>query len=120
MYIRLNSITIFAHHGVYEEEIASGNHFEIDLECTVPYSCGTTTDELHDAVDYSQLFSAVIAVSESRRFNLLEAFAHAICNRILEKNQLIENILVKVRKLNPPVGGSVKHVEVELEMRRDA
>ncbi len=120
MIIRLNSIELFAHHGVYEEEIAFGNHFEIDLQCELRDAEGAVTDQLLDTLDYSKLFSAIRNVSENKRFNLLEAFAHSICKTLLGENPIIEKITVKIRKLNPPLDGSVKSVEVELEMRQNA
>jgi dihydroneopterin aldolase len=119
MFIRLNAIEIFAHHGVYEEEIRDGNHFEIDLEIEVPDSVLSTTDALSDTLDYTELYKTVIAVSEKRRYNLLEAFAAAICTNILDSFSAIENVGIKIRKLNPPIGGSVKNVEIELQMKRE-
>ena len=113
MFIRLNTISLFAHHGVYDEEISNGNNFEIDLEIEIPDSLAMTTDSLSDALDYTKLYTLVVSVSESRRYNLLEAFAHNICAKIFESFPMILNIGVKVRKMKPPVGGDVKYVEVE-------
>ena len=117
MYIRLNTITIFAHHGVYAEEIRDGNHFEIDLEVEIP-DVQTSNDDLAGTLDYSELYKTVISVSEGRRYNLIETFASDICWRILEAFSQAESVRVKVRKLDPPVGGEVKNVEVELFNRR--
>jgi dihydroneopterin aldolase len=118
MIIRLNSIGIFAHHGAYDEEIRNGNHFEIDLEVEIPDTLGASTDELGDALDYTKLYNAVVVVSESRRYNLLEAFTAGICAKILDAFPVVINVGVKVRKIDPPMGGSVKNVEVELRMKR--
>jgi dihydroneopterin aldolase len=117
MFIRLNGIKIFAYHGVYDEEIRSGNHFEIDLEVEMPNTIGKT-DTLADTLDYLELYKSVIAVSEKRRYNLLEAFASDICTKILETFVETEYVGVKVRKLNPPIGGEIKNVEVEFQKRK--
>lgn len=119
MFIRLNSIAIFAHHGVYEEEIKSGNHFEIDLEVEVPDTLGTTTDALEDVLDYTKLYEAVIGISESKRYNLLEAFAHEICIKIMDTFPAVIDARVKVRKMDAPVGGKIKSVEVEYKKGRN-
>src|SRR3954468_22380041 len=105
MFIRLNSITFFAHHGVYEEEIKKGNDFEIDLEVEVPDSFGSK-DILADTLDYTKLFETVIAVSENRRYHLLEAFASDICIKILDSFPAVECVGIKVRKLAPPMMGN--------------
>ena len=117
MFIRLNSIKIFAHHGVYEDEIKKGSHFEIDLEVTVPDKLGIN-DNLADALDYTKLYEAVIAVSENRRYNLLEAFASDICIKILESFQAVGSVGIKVRKVAPPMMGNTASVEVEFQKRR--
>jgi dihydroneopterin aldolase len=118
MIIRLNSIEIFAHHGVYDEEIEHGNHFEIDIEVEVPDSSGSSSDSLSNTLDYTQLYKTVNIISENRRYNLLESLAHDICKKILEAFPAIENVGIRLRKLNPPIGGSVKNVELELHMNR--
>src|SRR5947209_8200355 len=111
MYINLNSIEVFAYHGAYEEEAKNGNHFEIDLHVEVPDSRGMITDRLEDALDYTKLLSAVLSVSESKRFILLEAFASNIGEKILDEFREVKNITIKIRKLNPPMNASVKNVE---------
>jgi dihydroneopterin aldolase len=120
MFIRLNGIEIFAHHGVNEEEIKSGNHFEIDVEIEVAKVAGTTSDQLQDTLDYTKILKSIIAISDKRRYNLLEAFAHDICGKLFDVFSDAENVTVKIRKLNPPMAGSVKNAEVELTMARNA
>jgi dihydroneopterin aldolase len=108
MFIRLHGIKIFAYHGVYDEEIRSGNHFEIDLEIETLDSVGAKTDVLTDTLDYSELYKEVITVSQKKRYNLLEALSFDICTKILASFPIAECVGVKVRKLNPPIGGEVQ------------
>ncbi len=115
MFIRLNTIKIFAHHGVYEDEIKNGNQFEMDLEIEIADSLGATSDLLIDALDYTQLYKIVVEVSENRRYNLLEALASDIAEKILKDFPSVKFIGVKVRKMTPPVGGDLKFVEVEIQ-----
>jgi dihydroneopterin aldolase len=76
------------------------------------------TDSLSDALDYTKLYKTVVTVSEKRRYNLLEAFAQDICVNILDAFSEVVQVIVKIRKLNPPIGGSVKNVEVEIHAKR--
>jgi len=119
MFIRLNSIAIFAFHGVYDEEIRNGNQFEIDLEIETADSAGAKTDAIGDALDYTKLYEAVIEISESKRYNLLEAFANDICLKILDRFSDAITVQVKVRKIDPPIGGKIKFVEVEYKKQRN-
>ena len=119
MFIRLNSIKIFAHHGVYDEEINNGNNFEIDIEIELPDSFGATTDALVDVLDYTKLYQRVVSISENHRYNLLEAFSCDICIKILETFSVVQYVGVKLRKMNPPMGGEVMSVEVEFKKRRE-
>jgi dihydroneopterin aldolase len=117
MFIRLNAIKIFAYHGIYAEEIRDGNSFEIDLEIELPEGKGNT-DAITDTLDYTELYKAVIIVSESRRYNLLEAFASDICTKVLESFSEVLSVTVNVRKMNPPIGGDIKFVEVGIRQTR--
>jgi len=121
MFIRLNGIKIFAHHGVYPEEIEKGNHFEIDLEVELPDLYKGKGDSLADTLDYSRLYTTVIKVSRNRRYNLLETFASDICDEVFAVYSAVEYVRIKIRKLNPPIGGEIDSVEVEImQRRRDA
>jgi dihydroneopterin aldolase len=118
MYIRLGAIQLFAHHGVYDEEVKNGNKFEIDLEVELPDMHGAASDDLNDTLDYAKLYRTVIEVSEKRRYQLLEAFANDICTEILAAFPTVRQTAVKIRKLDPPLGRPVKNVEVELLVER--
>ena len=117
MFIRLNGIKLFAHHGVYEDEIKHGNNLEVDLEVEAADTLGAT-DSLAETLDYTALYKTVMAVSQNRRYNLLEAFSSDICMRILESFPAVKYAKVKVRKMNPPIGGEIKNVEVEFQKGR--
>jgi dihydroneopterin aldolase len=118
MFIGLNSIEIFAHHGVYDEEIDHGNHFEIDIKVEIPDARAGSSDMLSGTLDYTEVYKVVLAVSEKRRYNLLETFAYDLCKKIIDSFLVVQQVTIKLRKLNPPIGGSVKNVEVELQMNR--
>lgn len=118
MIIRLAAIEIFAHHGVQQEEIEYGNHFEIDVEIEIPDTRGLETDALAETLDYTKIAASVSSVSAQRRYNLLEAFAHDISMELEKNFPRFLSMSIKVRKLNPPMEESVKFVEVELRIEK--
>ena len=118
MFIRLNTLKIFAFHGVYEEEAKNGNNFEIDLEVEIPDGMGSS-DVILDTLDYAKLYKTVIDICGSRRYHLLEALAVDICTMIFKSFSEPSLVGVKIRKMNPPIGGDLRFVEVELRRERN-
>ncbi len=115
--IRLNNIRCYAYHGCLTEEAQIGSAYRVDIEAKADMSKATQTDQLEDTVDYVQLNSIVKAEMEIRS-NLLEHVAKRILDRILKEIPLISQLNVKVSKVNPPLGGDVETVSVELSHER--
>ena len=118
MNIRLNSIKLFAYHGVYPEEIANGNHFEIDVEVELSDPPGLHSDDVSETLDYSLLYQVVLSVSQNRRYNLIEAFAYDICTVVFDTFPDIKSIRTRIRKLKALVGGEIGNVEAEILRNR--
>ena len=52
------------------------------------------------------------------RTKLLETVAKKIINRILKEIPMVDKVKVKVSKLNPPIGGNVEMVTIEMSQKR--
>jgi dihydroneopterin aldolase len=117
MWIRVQSLSLFAHHGAYDEEREKGNHFEIDADILVPDTFGSV-DDLQSTLDYVSVFKIISKRSSEKRYILLERFCEDICNDVFALDDAISEVAVRVRKLNPPSDVMVKSVEVERRMVR--
>jgi len=117
MWIRIQTLSFFAHHGVYDEERKAGNHFEVDVEIAVPDSFGTS-DSLESTLDYVKVFDAVAARSASRRYMILECLCQDMCMDVIELDHAISEVIVRLRKLKPPASADVKSVEIERRLVR--
>jgi dihydroneopterin aldolase len=117
MWIRVQSLSLFAHHGAYDEEREKGNHFEIDVDVLVPDGFGDR-DDLAGTLDYVNIFTLVTQCSAAQRYMLLERFCADICNGVFALDDAISEVIVRVRKLNPPAEPTVKSVEVERRLVR--
>ncbi|MEJ2495186.1 MAG: dihydroneopterin aldolase, partial [Ignavibacteriaceae bacterium] len=53
-----------------------------------------------------------------QKYYLIEALANKIADELLKKFERINKVVVKIRKNNPPLGGVVDCVEVEVEKER--
>jgi len=112
--IRLTNVRTYSFHGCLEEESRIGSDYRIDLEIKADLRKAKLTDELADTVDYVYL-NRVITEEMAIRAKLLEHVAHRIVSRIFADKPEISTIRLSVAKLNPPIGGDVESVAIELE-----
>lgn len=112
-YIFIENIRIFAHHGVFEQENKVGNYFIINLKLTLDLTKATKSDDLNDTVSYAEIYELV--KKEMRQSSkLLEHVAGRIISKIKSSYTKIEEVELKLSKLNPPVGGQVEAASVLL------
>ena len=117
MWIRVQSLALFAYHGAYDEERRAGNHFEFDIDVNVPDTFGAD-DNLESTLDYTHVFQIVADRSAAKKYKILEQLCADICNDVLALDHAIAEVIVRVRKLNPPAEVSVKSVEVQRSIVR--
>jgi dihydroneopterin aldolase len=115
--IILKNIRTFSYHGCLIEESKIGSHYQINLEIETDLSKSEISDNLSDTVDYV-LLNQIVVDEMAIRANLLENVARRIIDISLSKIQSITYIKVAVSKLNPPIGGDVQEVTIEIEKYR--
>ena len=114
MIVELRGLQVFGRHGVEPEEQRLGQVFLFDVELEVGEARGAN-DLLADAVDYTQVAAAVRELSDTRRFDLLEALAVATADLLVERFQP-ERVRVRVRKPEvKPAGLTVEYSAVTVE-----
>ena len=104
--------------GVAEWERDVPTIIEIDVEILAELRKACTSDNLHDTINYSEVYESVYKAVESRHHNLLESLAHQIAEDIVEHRQC-RSVTVRIRKPNPPVGGVCAFAEVEITRGTD-
>jgi dihydroneopterin aldolase len=114
--IEVHGLELFAHHGVGEEERERGQRFLFDLDL-VANEAGARTDALSDTVDYRDVVACVRAVSDGRRFALLEALAAAVADALLARFAL-RRVRVRVRKPDVRLDAPVEHTAATVERFR--
>lgn len=115
--IRLNNIRVYAYHGCLTEEAKIGSAYRVDLWVETNLKKAAKSDKLSDTVDYVEL-NKIVKTEMSKRSNLLENAAWRILNSILKSIPAAEKTGVVVSKINPPLGGDVENVSVELSRSR--
>jgi dihydroneopterin aldolase len=115
--IKLQNIRTFSFHGCLMEEAKIGSDYRVDLEIKTDLRKSSLSDHLKDTVDYV-LLNKIVVEEMAIRSNLLEHVAHRIITRIFGEIPEISRILLAVAKLNPPIGGDVEAVTIEMEEYR--
>nr|SPS06815.1 bifunctioal dihydroneopterin aldolase; dihydroneopterin triphosphate 2'-epimerase [Candidatus Nitrotoga fabula] len=69
--------------GVYEWEKRVPQTLQLDMEIALPTSRACQTDDIQDALDYSEIVSHIQNALGSHHFNLLEALAEHIAQILL-------------------------------------
>lgn len=115
--IKLKNIRTFSFHGCLIEESKIGSDYTVDLEIKTDMRKSSISDNLNDTVDYVQLNEIVIEEMDIRS-KLLEHVAQRIIERIFRELPSISTVNLSVSKINPPIGGDVESVTIQLEEYR--
>ena len=115
--IKLKNIRTYSYHGCLIEEGKIGSDYIVNLEIKTDLRKSSLTDNLKDTVDYV-LLNSIVVEEMAIRSHLLEHVAHRIITRIFNEIPEVSRIIVAVSKLNPPIGGDVEAVTIEMEEYR--
>ena len=115
--ITLQGIQVYAHHGVLAAEKQLGQHFVVDVVLFGDFSASAKSDNLEDAVDYSQVYGLVTETMKEENFDLIERAAGQLC-AVLLKFLTVDSVEVTVEKSNPPIPGFNGQASVTLHRDR--
>jgi len=113
--ISIEGMEFFAYHGCFKEEAIIGTKFRIDLFLRTDTRKAEVSDELHETVNYQKVY-VFVKVEMQTRSKLLEHVGRRILIRIKQEFPEVNQASIKIRKLNPPLGGKMDFVAVELEL----
>lgn len=116
--IRIKKATFYGYHGVRSEEQSVGGKFEADVDIYTDFSEAAKKDSLSETIDYHKVYSFMYHLALEQKYYLIESLAVKIANELLMKFPDIHKVAVRVRKNNPPLGGVVDCVEVEVIKER--
>lgn len=111
--IILEQMEFYAYHGCFEEEQIIGNRFIVNLELETNTAAAEISDKLHDTVNYQKVYNLVKAEMDIKS-SLLEHIARRILDSVIAAFPAITSIKLRLSKMNPPLGGKMHAVSVEL------
>ena len=113
--IAINDMRFYAHHGCFEQERVIGTNFRVDLVFETDTRRAEETDNIADTVSYLDVYQ-VVKREMAQPSNLLEHVARRIGEGVRQEFPAVTTVRVKVSKLNPPLGGQMDSVSVELAL----
>jgi len=111
--LRLQNLRFYGYHGLFPEEGRLGQQFEVDVELYRDLAAAGASDNPADTIDYTAVLDLVEKVVTGDRCQLVEAVAERIAHAIGTEFGPLE-LVVRVRKPNPPVATQFDGVEVEI------
>ena len=112
--IIIDSLRLFAYHGVNPEEQEDGQFFILDIEADIPLSKAGESDDLNDTVSYAQMIKCARRVFSSQKDKLIERAADAL----LEEFPPIEGVRVTCKKPDAPMKADFGFAAVSIYRER--
>ena len=102
-----------AYHGCLDFEKRDGNTFLVNLILELNTEKAEISDKLEDTLNYQEVYDVVKHEMEIPS-NLIEHAARRILDALIENFPQILHLNLRLSKLNPPLGGDVESVSVEI------
>ena len=118
--IRLTGITAEGFHGVLDFEKSQGQLFRVDAALSLDLQAAGRSDDLADTVSYAGIAELIEDSVTGRPFELIEALAENIAQRVLLFDARIEGAEITVHKPQAPLEQSFADVSVTVERTRSA
>lgn len=116
--ITIEAMEFYAFHGHYQEEQIVGNRFLVDQEMECDLAVPSSSDKLEDAVNYQQAYQIIKKEMRRTKSNLLENIGKRILDALYREMEGLGTVTLRIRKLNPPMGGPIKSVGITMSRNK--
>ena len=113
--ISVQGMEFYAYHGCIKEEAIIGTKFTVDIFIEARTDKAEESDDLNDTLNYQAVY-LMIKEQMATRSNLLEHVGRRILTVLKEKFPEVEKAKLRIAKMNPPVGGKVEKVALEMNL----
>lgn len=117
-YVFLCDVHFHSFHGIAAQERKVGNDFRVDIKLRYSNNKVEQSDNIVDAIDYAEVYD-IIKDEMSKPSNLLENVCYRIAHRLFERYISVQEIQLKLCKLNPPMGADISSAGVEFVYEKD-
>jgi len=99
--VELNHLRFFAFHGVYAEELKTGNEFEVNAKVNFKTDKESII-HLHDTVNYARVYTVIHEIMKHHE-PLLETVVMKIGEAIHKEFSIVSSVEIQLIKLYPPI-----------------
>lgn len=112
--IKIDGLSFFAHHGVFDFETKNGQRFVISavLECDTRKA--GQTDDLNCSTSYAEVAEFLVQYLTEHTFLLLEAAVEHACDAVLKQFPLVRGIELELKKPDAPIDLDFESVSVRI------
>lgn len=118
IWIELDTMRFYAHHGVLAQEKAVGNNYTVNLAVRAEIAKALQSDALRDTINYAQLYDAVRTEMLTPSL-LLEHVLGRILHTIFACDKRIEEIRLSIAKCPPPLGVDIASSRISTQVTRE-
>lgn len=116
--IHIEKLTVFAHHGYYEEEARLGQKFQVTLDLFQDLRPAGTDDAIGSTTNYGKVCLSVNQFMRENRFDLIETCAEGLASHILNAYPGVRALDLTIHKPWAPVGLPVEDLSVTIHRAR--
>lgn len=116
--ITITGLKIFANHGVLDFEKEKGQEFIVDCVLYVSTRKAGFSDDLSETVHYGIVSEFIANEFTATRYDLIEAVAENLCEKLLIKFPALKGVKLTVHKPNAPIKVPFSDVSVTIERFR--
>lgn len=116
--MKMDRMSFFGKHGVFEEERKLGQRWYVDLDMQMSLQEAGLYDDLEQSINYALIHETVRVIMEEESYLLVEALAERVASVLLDTYDRIEEITVRVTKPNPPFDIRFEGVTMEIVRAR--
>jgi len=110
--ITLENMRFYAFHGVYPTEQRTGTEYIVDVTVKAEIEKATKEDTIEHTINYETVYQICRLEMEQPR-KLIETVVDGIISKMKHQFSTMQALRVKVRKMNPPLGGRVESAWIE-------
>jgi len=112
--IQIENMEFYAYHGHYKEERVVGNRFLLDITLKTDLTPAANSDNIEDALNYQIVYQLIKDEMQKHKSHLLEHIGKRIIARLKSEFSNIDELTLKISKINPPLGGQVEKVSITM------
>ena len=112
--IQISDIRAYGYTGALPEENVLGQWFRVDLTLQMDLTQAGASDVLADTHDYRGAIAAVHHLVQKRPFKLVETLASEIAKAVLQTDERLTEVAIKLTKLTPPIPNFTGSIAVEM------